>query len=74
MPADPVLIAETKACFRRAAHDLRAASHNLTASPPLLDDVVFKCRVAPKLQEVIELTRRWPLQESNAASAYSQTE
>ena len=56
MPADPVLIAETQAWFRRAAHDLRAASHNLTASPPLLDDVVFKCRVAAKLQEVIELT------------------
>lgn len=74
MPAEPVLIAETRAWLRKAAHDLRAAGHNLTASPPLLDDVVFKCRVAAKLQEVIELKRRWRLQESNAASAYSQTE
>jgi hypothetical protein len=69
-----VLIAETQAWLRKAAYDLRAASHNLTASPPLMDDMVFKCRVAVKLQEVIELKRRWRLQESNAASAYSQSE
>ena len=46
MPVDPVLIAETKAWLRKAAYDLRAASHSLTASPPLLGDVVFHCQQA----------------------------
>jgi len=46
MPVDPVLIAETKAWLRKAAYDLRVASHSLTASPPLLDDVVFHCQQA----------------------------
>ncbi len=46
MPVDPVLIAETKAWLRKAAYDLRAASHSLTASPPLLEDVVFHCQQA----------------------------
>ena len=46
MPVDPVLIAETKAWLRKAAYDLRAASHSLTAFPPLLDDVVFHCQQA----------------------------
>jgi HEPN domain-containing protein len=46
MPVDPVLLAETKAWLRKAAYDLRAASHSLTASPPLLDDVVFHCQQA----------------------------
>jgi hypothetical protein len=34
MPADPVLIAETQAWLRKAAHDLRAAGHSLTEIPP----------------------------------------
>jgi HEPN domain-containing protein len=46
MPADPVLIAETQAWLRKAAHDLRAAGHSLTASPPLLDDAVFHSQQA----------------------------
>jgi HEPN domain-containing protein len=46
MPDDPVLITETQAWLRKAAHDLRAAGHSLTASPPLLDDVVFHCQQA----------------------------
>jgi len=46
MPADPVLISETQVWLRKAAQDLRAASHSLTASPPLLDDAVFHCQQA----------------------------
>ncbi|MFZ5453919.1 MAG: HEPN domain-containing protein [Thermodesulfobacteriota bacterium] len=44
MPLDPVLVAETKAWLRKAASDLRAAQHDLTASPPLLDDATFHCQ------------------------------
>lgn len=44
MPADPVLVAETKAWLRKAALDLRAAEHDLTASPPLFADAVFHCQ------------------------------
>ena len=46
MPVDPVLVSETQAWLRKAAQDLRAASHSLTAAPPLLDDVVFHCQQA----------------------------
>jgi hypothetical protein len=70
MPADPVLIAETQAWLRKAAHDLRASNHSLTASRRGLS----LPGVAAKLREVTELKRRWRLQESNTASAYSQTE
>jgi HEPN domain-containing protein len=46
MPADPVLVAETKSWLHKAALDLRAAEHDLTASPPLLADAVFHCQQA----------------------------
>jgi HEPN domain-containing protein len=46
MPHDPLLIAETKGWFRRAANDLRAATHEFTAVPPLLGDIVFHCQQA----------------------------
>jgi HEPN domain-containing protein len=46
MPADPVLVAETKAWLHKAALDLRAAGHDLTASPPLFADAVFHCQQA----------------------------
>jgi HEPN domain-containing protein len=46
MLADSVLISETQAWLRKAAQDLRAANHSLTASPPLLEDVVFHCQQA----------------------------
>jgi len=46
MPADPVLVAETQAWLRKAALDLHAAEHDLTASPPLLADAVFHCQQA----------------------------
>jgi hypothetical protein len=41
MPHDPVLVAETKDWFAKAANDLRAAEHEFTAVPPLLSDIVF---------------------------------
>lgn len=46
MPADPVLVAETKAWLHKASLDLRAAEHDLTATPPLLADAVFHCQQA----------------------------
>ena len=46
MPADPVLVAETKAWLHKATLDLRAAEHDLTASPPLFADAVFHCQQA----------------------------
>jgi len=46
MPHDLLLVAETKAWFRRAANDLRAAEHELSAVPPLLGDIVFHCQQA----------------------------
>jgi HEPN domain-containing protein len=46
MPPDPVLVAETRAWLRKADTDLRAAQHDLAASPPLLDDAAFHCQQA----------------------------
>ena len=46
MPHDPFLIAETQAWFIKAANDLRAADHEFSAVPPLLDDIVFHCQQA----------------------------
>lgn len=46
MPHDPVRITETTAWLRRAASDLRAATHELAADPPILDDLVFHCQQA----------------------------
>jgi HEPN domain-containing protein len=46
MPHDPVLVAETRAWFAKAANDLRAAEHEFTAVPPLLSDIVFHCQQA----------------------------
>jgi HEPN domain-containing protein len=46
MPHDPVRLAETKSWFEKAANDLRAADHELTAVPPLTDDMVFHAQQA----------------------------
>jgi HEPN domain-containing protein len=46
MPIDPALLAETRAWFKRAAEDLRAAEHSLLAKPPLLEDLLFHCQQA----------------------------
>ena len=46
MPHDPVLISETRSWLQKATIDIRAAEHDLTASPPLLSDVVYHCQQA----------------------------
>ncbi|MDO8681827.1 MAG: HEPN domain-containing protein [Acidobacteriota bacterium] len=46
MPHDPELVAETHAWLAKAALDLRAADHSLTAVPPLVDDIVFHAQQA----------------------------
>ncbi len=46
MQHDPIRAADTNAWLRKAAGDLRAAEHGLTASPPILDAVVFHCQQA----------------------------
>lgn len=46
MPLDPELVAETRAWLGRAALDLRAADHEFTAMPPLVDDIVFHAQQA----------------------------
>jgi len=46
MPHDPARIAETTSWFEKAANDLRAADHELTAVPPLTDDMVFHAQQA----------------------------
>ena len=46
MPHDPLLVAETKEWFAKAANDLRAAEHEFTAVPPLLGDIAFHCQQA----------------------------
>ena len=46
MPHDAVRVSETKAWIVKSARDLQAATHNLQAAPPLLDDVVFHCQQA----------------------------
>jgi HEPN domain-containing protein len=46
MTPDPELIAETKAWLAKARTDLRAASHEFTADPPLVEDIVFHAQQA----------------------------
>jgi HEPN domain-containing protein len=46
MPPDPRLAAEASAWFAKAATDLRAAEHALTAEPPLCADSTFHCQQA----------------------------
>ena len=46
MAHDPVLVVETRAWLTRAATDLRAAEHLLTAQPPLYADSAFHCQQA----------------------------
>jgi HEPN domain-containing protein len=46
MPDDPILVADTHGWLRKAASDLRAARHDLSASPPLLSDTAFHCQQA----------------------------
>jgi HEPN domain-containing protein len=46
MPLDPVLLADTRAWFRKAAIDLRSVEVDLAATPPILEDAVFHCQQA----------------------------
>jgi len=46
MPHDPTRVSEVRAWLARAAEDLRAAAHELTAIPPILGDLVFHCQQA----------------------------
>ena len=46
MPHDPVKIEETRSWFRKAGDDLRAASVDMEADPPLLEDALFHCQQA----------------------------
>jgi HEPN domain-containing protein len=46
MPLDRVLLAETRAWLVKAANDLRGASVDVNASPPLLEDAMFHCQQA----------------------------
>ena len=46
MPHDAEKVSETRAWFLKSASDLHAAAHDLTAVPPLLEDVVFHCQQA----------------------------
>lgn len=44
MPIDPVLLEDTRNWLTKANKDLQSADHGLTASPPLLEDVLFHCQ------------------------------
>lgn len=46
MTQDPALVAETKMWLCKAALDLRAAEHDLSALPPLFEDILFHCQQA----------------------------
>jgi len=46
MPPDPELVAETRAWFVKAFHDLSAAEALASTSPPLWDEAVFHCQQA----------------------------
>jgi HEPN domain-containing protein len=46
LPPDPARIEDVKAWLRKAGADMRAAEHDLRASPPLFEDAVFHCQQA----------------------------
>ena len=46
MPLDPVLAEDIRAWFRKAATDLRSAEADSSATPPILEDLVFHCQQA----------------------------
>ena len=43
---DPVKVEETRSWFKKALDDLRAASVDTEAQPPLLEDALFPCQQA----------------------------
>ncbi len=46
MPLDPILVAETREWFRRAADDLAAGAHDLTGQAELTRDAAFHAQQA----------------------------
>ena len=46
MPHDPVRVEDTRQWLAKVAIDLRAAEIDLSASPPLVEDVAFHCQQA----------------------------
>ena len=46
MGHDPSLLAETREWLIKAEMDLRSARHDLSASPPLHEDILFHCQQA----------------------------
>jgi HEPN domain-containing protein len=46
MPHDPARLADTQAWLTKAASDLRAGAHTLTADPPFTGDAVFHAQQA----------------------------
>ncbi len=44
MPPDPKRLADTRAWLAKVATDLRAATVDLNAEPPILSDAVFHCQ------------------------------
>jgi len=46
MPHDPARLADVRSWLSRAAGDRRAAEHGMTATPPLVGDVLFHCQQA----------------------------
>jgi len=46
MPHDPAMIEEVRGWLDRADTDLRAGRHDLSADPPLLEDVLFHAQQA----------------------------
>lgn len=57
MQHDPVRVADTRAWLIKAEKDLRSAEHALSASPPLLEDVVFHCQQA--VEKVLKGLLSW---------------
>ena len=69
MPYDPLLVAETKSWFIKAANDLRAAIHEFSAEPPLLGDIVLHCQPTPDGYQDVGFLHRG---ESIAPQAFPQ--
>jgi len=44
MPLDPARIKEARSWLTKASDDLRAADHQMSAAPPLLEDAAFHCQ------------------------------
>lgn len=57
MQHDPVRLADTQARLIKLRKDMRSAEHGLTASPPLLEDVLFHCQQA--VEKVLKGCLTW---------------